>query len=515
VKLRELLQSCNSVHAEVGNDGMTERDIVGVSYDSRKVKEGYLFVAIKGERYDGHDFISEAIKRGATAIVHEREVRERKNGSPLFIRVRDSRSSLACVAHNFYGAPSEHLILMGITGTNGKTTTTYILKSILELWGKEVGLIGTIQYMVKERTYPALFTTPESLEFHGLLKDMLSSGCTHVIAEVSSHALAQHRVDRAVFKTAVFTNLTRDHLDFHKTMEDYFRAKERLFRELLDREGTCVINLDDSYGKRLNSELRSTSGGQNSEPRVLTYGLGDGADIAARGIKNSFEGLRFRISFHGKSYDVSSPMMGLPNVYNILAAAGVSVSLGIPWQIILEGIEKAGGVTGRFEKVDLGQNFLCIVDYAHTEDALERLIYTAKELVKNSSRTSHHTSPRIITVFGCGGDRDRGKRPKMGAVATKLSDIVIITSDNPRSEEPSEIIREIEGGAVNKNYIKEPDRGKAIRKAVDMAGGSDIILVAGKGHEDYQEIKNLRYRFNDREILEEVLKNKLGIQKGQ
>ncbi len=504
--LKELLQGCDFVNNSLPSD----RDIAGVAYDSRKVKEGSLFVAIKGERYDGHDFIPEAIKKGAIAVVGERDLKDVE----IYIRVKDSRRALACIAHNFYGMPSENLVLIGITGTNGKTSTTYILKSILESWGKEVGLIGTIHYMIKDRAYPAPFTTPESLEFHGLLKDMISSGCTHVISEVSSHALEQRRVEGAVFKVAVFTNLTRDHLDFHKTMENYFRAKERLFRELLDKDGTCVINMDDPYGKRLTSELGSASGGQDLElKRILTYGIEDGADIVAREINPSAGGLKFRISFRGRSYDVSSPLMGLPNVYNIMSAAGVSISLGVPWQIILEGIRKTGSVTGRFEKLDLGQNFLCLIDYAHTEDALERLICTARELVKNSSRIMQ-ASPRIITVFGCGGDRDRGKRPKMGAAATRLSDLVILTSDNPRSEEPSDIIKEIEAGVVRRNYIKEPDRREAIRKAVNVACDRDIILIAGKGHEDYQEIKGTRYQFNDREILEEAIKDKLRNQGG-
>jgi len=507
MKLGDLLKGV--LDLDSGKIGL-DIGISGIAYDSRKVKKGYLFVAIAGEKYDGHDFINEAIKKGAAAIVYDKGVRERGREGPLYLKVKDSRSSLACIAHNFYGAPSERLTLIGITGTNGKTTSTYILKSILESWQKEVGLIGTIQYMIKDKSYPAPYTTPESLEFHGLLKDMLSAGCTHVVAEVSSHALAQHRVDKAVFKIAIFTNLTRDHLDFHETMEDYFRAKERLFRELIDSKGTCVINLDDPYGKRLISELRSASGGQDFEKQILTYGFRDGADILPMEIKTSLAGLRFKISFHRRNYDVSSHLMGYPNVYNILSAAGAAISLGIPWQTIIKGIEKAADVKGRFEKVDLGQNFLCIVDYAHTEDALERLIYTAKELVKNSSRNGD-LPPKVITVFGCGGDRDRGKRPKMGAVATRLSDLVIITSDNPRSEEPSNIIREIEDGAVKRNYVKEPDRREAIRKAVDMAGGSDIILVAGKGHEDYQEVKGVRHKFNDKEILEEALKNKLHI----
>lgn len=516
MKLKELLRNCKTLNAVT--EQSLEREISGVAYDSRKVRDGYLFVAIKGERYDGHDFISEAIKKGAVAIVHEKEVTSEipplnpplgkgGRGGVCFIRVKDSRKALACISHNFYGMPSKHLTLIGVTGTNGKTTITYLLKSILESWGKEVGLIGTIHYIIKDSVYPAPYTTPESLEFHGLLKDMLLSGCTHVISEVSSHALAQYRVDGAAFKVAVFTNLTRDHLDFHKTMEEYFRSKERLFRELLDRSGTCVINLDDPYGRSIISSLTEAS--PDFQGQILTYGLENGADIVAKEITSSLEGLSFKISFRGRTYDVSSNLIGMPNVYNIMAAEGVATSLGVPWQSILEGVKKVDSVTGRFEKVELGQNFFCIIDYAHTEDALERLIYSAKELLKHSPHITPYASPRVITVFGCGGDRDRGKRPKMGEVATSLSDFVIITSDNPRSEEPSEIIKEIERGTVRKNYLVEPDRREAIRKAVAMAGDSDIILIAGKGHEDYQEIKGVRYRFNDREILEEAIKKKL------
>ena len=506
MKLRELLQGCDYPENFRDEDSLPDIDISGVAYDSRKVKEGVLFVAIAGEKCDGHDFIADALKRGAVAIIGERELR---SPNPLYIRVKDSRKTLACIAHNFFGMPSNSLTLIGVTGTNGKTTTTYILKSILETWGKKVGLIGTIQYMIQDRVYPALYTTPESLEFHDLLKDMLLSGCTHVISEVSSHALSQYRVDKAIFHTAVFTNLTRDHLDFHKTMGNYFRAKERLFIELLDKDGTAVVNLDDPYGKGLVSSL----GTRHTSQKILTYGLEAGADIMARNIDNLSWGLKFKMSFRNEEYDISSHLMGLPNVYNILSAVGASISLGVPWQVILEGLKKVNNVTGRFEKVDIGQGFLCIIDYAHTEDALERLIHTAKELVtRYPALSAQHSLPRIITVFGCGGDRDRGKRPKMGEVATRLSDFVIITSDNPRSEEPSDIIKEIESGAVNKNYLMEPDRREAIRKAVGMAGVADIVLIAGKGHENYQEVKGVRHRFNDREVLEEVIKDRLRMQ---
>jgi UDP-N-acetylmuramoyl-L-alanyl-D-glutamate--2,6-diaminopimelate ligase len=502
--LKKLLQGCDFVTPSLP----PEREITHVAYDSRKVDKGCLFIAIKGEKFDGHDFNSEAVRKGAIAVVGEKDINDMES---TYIRVKDSRKTLACITHNFYGMPSEHLTLIGITGTNGKTTTTYILKSILECWGKTVGLIGTIHYMIKKRVYPAPHTTPESLEFHGLLKNMLSSDCTYVISEVSSHALEQHRVDRALFKVAVFTNLTRDHLDFHKTMENYFRAKERLFRELLSKDGTSVINFDDPYGRRLVMELGSALGEHEPEAkRMLTYGLGEGADIVAREIHASSEGVKFKISFRSRTYDISSPLIGLPNVYNIMSAAGASISMGIPWQVILDGISKTGSIRGRFEKVDVGQNFLCIIDYAHTEDAIERLILTAREFIKDSPGSMQ---PRIITVFGCGGDRDRGKRPRMGAVATRLSDFVILTSDNPRSEDPSDIILETESGAVKNNYIKEPDRREAIRKAVNLAREKDIILVAGKGHEEYQEIKGIRYPFNDREILEEVIKDRLKIQR--
>jgi UDP-N-acetylmuramoyl-L-alanyl-D-glutamate--2,6-diaminopimelate ligase len=285
----------------------------------------------------------------------------------------------------------------------------------------------------------------------------------------------------------VFTNLTRDHLDFHNTMEEYYLAKERLFKGLLSGDGYAVINFDDEYGRRLSGECR----------RVYTYGLSAGADIMATEISNSSEGLRFRVLFDDKKYDVVSSLIGLPNVYNILAAIGAGLSAGVPMDLMLNGIRDAAGIKGRFERVDAGQPFLAIVDYAHTEDALERLIYTARGLAGG----------KIITVFGCGGNRDRGKRARMGAVATKLSDFVVITSDNPRSERPEDIIKEIESGAVRKNYMIEPDRKEAIKRAVMMAGKDDVLLVAGKGHEDYQETGGRRFKFSDREVLQETIRH--------
>lgn len=513
--------------------GSADVEVTGIAYDSRKVKAGDVFVAAKGEKHNGHDFISDAVKRGAVAIVHEgsnsslKKLLVTRYPLPIFIRVKDSREALAYLSNNFYERPSDKLTVIGVTGTNGKTTATYLTKSILEAWGKGVGLIGTINYLVKDRHYDAPHTTPEALEFQSVLNEMVSSGCSHVVTEVSSHALAQKRVDYTSFSVAVFTNLTRDHLDFHITMEEYFRAKERLFRELLLKDGTSVINFDDPYGRRLISELKTSQQGaanlrDSKTKNVITYGIETGADIVAVNIKNSFDGLMFDIKFNDGTYNIQSPLIGTHNVYNILSAVGAAVSLNVPWDIIISGIKNMGSVKGRFQKVDLGQNFLCIVDYAHTEDALERLILTAKEIkeqqssraaeqhyTNNASRIIHRASRRIITVFGCGGDRDRGKRPRMAAIATKLSDYVVITSDNPRSEEPIAIIKEIEKGALRMNYTIEPDRETAIKKAVETAEEGDILLIAGKGHEDYQEIKGARHKFSDRETAEKAIREKL------
>ncbi len=475
--------------------GRADAEVTGVAYDSREVMPGYLFVAIRGEHVDGHDFIEDAAGRGAAAVVCEEEPGGFRTAAAPVVHVKDSRAALAAISNNLFGRPSASLNVIGVTGTNGKTTTTYLIKSILESWGRKVGLIGTIQCMIGDETYDARHTTPEALEFQGLLHKMLVSGCTHVVSEVSSHALAQKRVDGTLFRTGLFTNLTRDHLDFHKTMEDYYLAKEKLFKNLL--QGAAVINFDDRYGKRLISDIKNS--GTRVE-RCYTYGLDKGSDFTAADIRNSFDKLRFRILADGGIHQVESSLIGLPNVYNILSAAAAAVSMGVPWDVILKGIKDAKAVRGRFERVEAGQKFLAIVDYAHTEDALERLIYTARGL----------TEGKIITVFGCGGDRDAGKRPKMGAIATRLSDFVVITSDNPRSENPDKIINGIETGAVRRNYLIEPDRGEAIRRAVLLAGDNDVLLVAGKGHESSQIVSGGSFHFSDREVLEEAIKQLVG-----
>jgi UDP-N-acetylmuramoyl-L-alanyl-D-glutamate--2,6-diaminopimelate ligase len=469
--------------------GDMDAEIKGITHDSRRLGEGELFVALKGLHFDGGDFIGDAVQKGAAAVLYEGHERpEAGGGARPFVRVEDTREALALISNNFYSRPSEKLMVIGVTGTNGKTTVTRIIKSILEADGKTVGLIGTINYMVGRKAVPAPFTTPESVDFQRLLHEMLQAGCSHVVAEVSSHALMQKRVDFTRFGLAVFTNLTRDHLDFHGGMEEYFGAKRKLFEGLLS--GPAVVNADDPYGARLLSSIRG---------KAVSYGTGGDADLTAGEIKMTPEGLSFRLGYRGEGLRVESSLMGRPNVYNILAAAGACLALGVSGDAVLRGIKDTRPVEGRFEKVELGQDFLCLVDYAHTEDALRGLILTAREF----------TEGRVITVFGCGGERDRGKRPAMGAAATELSDLVFITTDNPRGEDPGEIIGHIVEGTKKRNYRVVPDRQEAIAGAVGEARASDTVLIAGKGHEDYQEIMGRRYDFSDREMAVRAINEKI------
>lgn len=492
MKLSELLQGLNVPLSE-------ERDIKDISYNSREVKEGSLFVAIKGQKADGHDFIEDAIERGAIAVILERDNKSLKERyrDCLFISVDDTRNALAIISSNFYGRISQRIPVIAVTGTNGKTTTTFLIKSILETAGIKTGLIGTIHYDTGERIISAPHTTPESLDFQRLLKEIYDSGCGAVVTEVSSHGLALKRVDGTVFKRAVFTNLSRDHLDFHGDMEHYFLAKARLFRELMEKEAPAIINNDDEYGIRLKSLV----------DRSITYGIISG-DIRALNINNSIRGLFFDIAFNKRTINIESPLTGLINVYNILAAFAVGVSLGIPFEAIREGIKRLESVKGRFQRIDVGQDFLVIVDYAHTPDSLRRLIMTAREILTERATHSSSEPGKIITLFGCGGDRDRGKRPLMGEVATKLSDFVIITTDNPRSEDPNKIIAEILKGVIGENYVVIPDRKEAIRHAIRSAIKGDIVLIAGKGHENYQEIRGNRFYFSDEEVAREALKER-------
>lgn len=541
MKVRDILRK--GLHAE----GDTNREISGVAYDSRKVRGGEVFVAIKGEKFDGRDFIEDAIGRGAVAVVYEKEARVNggeanflsfesepafclrmgrmplasKHPGIVWICVDDARDAIASISSDFYGKPSEDIAVIGITGTNGKTTTSYLIKSILERSGGDAGLIGTINYLIKDAVYEALHTTPESPDFQFLLRKMADSGCSYVVAEVSSHSLSQKRVDYTRFRGGIFTNLTRDHLDFHGTMENYYSAKERLFTELLAEGAFAVINIDDPYGERLLGALKE----RRQDIRTITYAVENRtADVTVFDISVSFKGTSFKVKGGGAdAHEFFSPLVGNTNVFNMLSAICAAMALDIPLNIIKEGIAMTGLVKGRFEKVDLGQDFLAVVDYAHTEDALERLLKTAHQLLEAyrfaektekimKEKRSQFTVPektergKIITVIGCGGNRDRGKRSRMGEVASKLSDFVIVTSDNPRYEDPKAIIRDIERGIKSDNYIVIPDRKVAIGMAVELASSGDIVLVAGKGHEDYQEVQGVRHGFSDRTALETAIK---------
>lgn len=494
--------------------GWRERDVRDISHDSRKVRPGSVFVAVRGFHSDGHQFISQAIHQGAVAIVAERQTGPPVPGDIPLLIVEDSRKALALLANAYFGHPSHRLMLIGITGTNGKTTTTYLVRSILEAAGHTAGLIGTIDYRVGDKVYPAPNTTPESLELQRLLSEMVGLGASHCVMEVSSHAIALGRIEGCKFAAAGFTNLSQDHLDFHESMDAYFLAKQRLFTEL-SPEAWAIINSDDEHGAVL---VRKT------HARVITTGFSVLASVRPAGtIRHGIKGLMFDAASPAGTIPVESPLVGRYNVYNILTAIGIGAALGISADVIARGIRAMNAVPGRMEKIDEGQPFGVVVDYAHTEDALVRLLESIREI----------TTRRIITVFGCGGDRDRTKRPRMGAAAANGSDVVIITSDNPRTEDPLKIIRDIEQGlaeygtkasaldAANqtaasgkKPYAIIPDRHEAIAIAVGLATAGDVVVLAGKGHEDYQIIGETKLRFDDREVAREEIRKRQTIAVG-
>lgn len=455
--------------------GSLEAEVAGLCMDSRKLNPGDMFIALKGAGFDGTAFITDAIKAGASAILMQ-GMGPAPVGDVPYVLVSDARGALARISGTFYDNPSHELDVLGVTGTNGKTTTAHLVRSMLKAAGHSVGMIGTISYIIGEEVTPAPFTTPEAPDFQGLLRKMLDSGCGYVVSEVSSHALAQMRVDGTRFRVGVFTNLTQDHLDFHKDMDTYFAAKRRLFEELLD--GASVVNVDDPYGARLVSMLKGN---------VLTFGVETEADVMAKDIDNTMEGVSFSLVTEQGSIRIESPLVGMPNVYNMLSAAGACLALGISAEHIAEGLRDMEPVEGRFQRVEGGQDFLCIVDYAHTDDALSRLIRTVREFTRG----------RVLTLFGCGGDRDKTKRPIMGKIATGLSDYSVITSDNPRGEDSMSIIDDILGGVVGDAYDVIPDRAEAIEKIISMAKSGDTVIIAGKGHETYQEISGVRHEFSD------------------
>lgn len=473
--------------------GNINKDITSLSYNSKDVTEGSLFVAIPGQNIDGHIFIEEAIKNGATAIVYEKSDFIFSNPDITWIGVNDSRDALAWMSVKFFGDPSKKLKMIGITGTNGKTTTSYLINEIIKKYGRKTGVIGTIKYLIDNEKIKAIHTTPESLEFQSLLYEMINKRVEYVISEVSSHALALKRVDYTGFDIAVFTNLSREHLDFHKDMENYFMAKQRLFTELLKTDGLAVINIDDVYGRRIAEKI---------DRKILYSVENPQADIYVKNYKLSFKNTEIKIVIkEERELHIKTSLLGIPTIYNVLSAVSVAVGLNIPKEIIESALSDVKAPQGRFEKIDGGQDFFVFVDYAHTPDALERLLISVRKLKEETLKNR-----KIFTVFGCGGNRDRGKRAEMGKIATELSDVVIITSDNPRWEEPIEIIREIEKGASKENYMIIPDRALAVWTAVRLCKKGDILIVAGKGHEDYQEIKGIRYPFSDKEELKKALK---------
>lgn len=468
-------------------------EVSGLDYDSRRIEPGYVFFAFPGAHVDGTKFARSAAQRGALAAVSEL-ARPDEMELP-WIRVEHGRRALAISAKHFYGAPDERLGLTGITGTNGKTTTGFLTDAILQSSGKTTALVGTVEYRLAGKRLPAVNTTPESLDLYRLFHQLEQSGGSHATMEVSSHALALGRVYGIDFHTAVFTNLTRDHLDFHHTMEEYFAAKSLLFQPETSLGSAppprwAVINHDDPYGRRIPI---------SPDTRVVSYGFDEGATLRASGMQMDFEGLRFTIEHEGARIPIRSPLVGRINVYNIMAACGAALSYGFEWDAIAQGVASCRAVPGRFERVDEGQPFMVVVDYAHTDDALKNVIAVARGL----------NPQRVITLFGCGGDRDRTKRPLMGMAAAEGSDYVVLTSDNPRSEDPLDIINDALVGLrrYDTPHIVEPDREKAIAAAIHEARAGDIVILAGKGHEPYQVLKDRTIAFDDREAAREILRS--------
>ena len=471
-------------------------DVTGVEYDSRRVKPGSVFVAMRGESFDGNRFIDQAIQAGAVAIVTDSPTEKPREGVAWAL-VPQGRRALARISENFYKRPAERIAVTGITGTNGKSTTAFLIEAILAAAGRKSALVGTIEYHVAGKVYPAPHTTPEALELARLFNDALGQGATDAVMEVSSHALAQQRVFGVPFDVAVFTNLTRDHLDYHKTMEEYFYAKRVLFEGCgTDPPRAVVTNLDDQHGAQLAEFSRKRS-------RVLlTYGW-DRGDFHAEKPEVTPRGTRFDMITPQEKLPVFSPLIGRVNVYNILAAAAAGFARGCSTEAISRGVAALTHVPGRFQRVDCGQPFTVVVDYAHTDDALRNLTALAREFVSRSG-----AGARVITLFGCGGDRDRAKRPLMGEAAGRGSDFVVLTSDNPRSEDPRAIINDALVGLqkTGTKYAVEVDRRKGIALAIGQARPGDIVLLAGKGHEKVQVTREGSNSFDDVEVAKEVLR---------
>ena len=471
--------------------GDSAAPISDVTHDSRQARAGTLFVAIRGEKADGNRFVADVSRQGALGVVSEIERPLDFEGA--WIQVRDARRALALAADEVQGHPSRELKLVGVTGTNGKTTTAYLIAAVVEALGESVALVSTVEYRVAGERQAALHTTPEASDLQRILRRAVERGCRVAVMESSSQALDLRRCDALRYEVAAFTNLTRDHLDYHGTMETYFDAKRRLFDGRLG-EPPCVsvINTDDEYGRRLSQELSSAG------RRVLRYAIDGEAEVTARGVEFSLTGTRMLLVTPEGEREVTSPLVGRPHVYNILTAAACAHALGLGLDAVVRALKTCGGAPGRFERVEHEGDFAVVVDYAHTDDALRNVLRTARDV----------TEGRIITVFGCGGDRDRTKRAPMGEAAASLSDVVIATSDNPRTEDPEAILRDVETGlrAIGKPYLKIVDRREAIRRAIVEARARDLVLIAGKGHETGQTTAGVTVPFDDRVVATEELR---------
>jgi len=488
MKLAEIVKTVNPLSVV----GTLDQEITGIAYDSRRVMPGHMFVAVRGVRTDGHRYVDAAIDRGAAAVVYERDASF--NSRVTRIKVSDARRSMAQASAQFYNHPSQQLKVVGVTGTNGKTTTTFMIHAIMEAAGIPCGLLGTVRYQIGQRVIPAARTTPESVEIQDMMSQMLRAGCGGVSMEVSSHALEQLRVAEVDFDVAVFTNLSQDHLDYHGRMEDYFESKVRLFSALgtVRKAGRAVVNADNAYGRELIKRL----GGDHA---VLSYGVSSAAIVRAEDVRVSAEGSYFVVHTPQGSIPMSLPLIGRFNVSNALAAIAASHALGIDLPTAEAALTEFKPVPGRVERVDVQQDFSVIVDYAHTADALRNVLATVAELTRG----------RLIVVFGCGGDRDKGKRKPMGEVASELADFSILTTDNPRTEDPRAIVKQVEegfaAGARGRYQIIE-DRREAIERALDIARPGDAVVIAGKGHETYQEFADAVVPFNDRQVVEEYFR---------
>ncbi len=490
MELRQILAGIEI--ASIGEPSSIE--IASIECDSRKVTPGGIFFALRGVKLDGTQFVADALRHGALAVASEATKPTSFPAGAAWIQLAPGtdRKALALAAANFHGHPANALKLVSVTGTNGKTTITYLVDSILRSAGRTTGLIGTTGYRTPKSQHDATNTTPESLELQRIFAEIRDAGGTHATLEASSHALAMGRLWGCHFAVAIFTNLTRDHLDYHQTFEAYFAAKRRLFEGTgAGAPGVGVVNADDSYGVALEGLARST----------LTYGLKSAADLAPKKLALDLAGLEFTVQTPAGEMNVQSPLVGRMNAYNILAAVGAGIGLGISTEHIERGISQLAAVPGRFERIDEGQPFVVVVDYAHTDDALRNVISTARDL---------SSSARIITLFGAGGERDRAKRPMMGEAAGSLSDLVVLTSDNPRSEDPLRIINDVVVGLqkVSANYRIEPDREQAIAAAIDAAQPGDVVILAGKGHETYQVLRDGPVDFDDRQKARAILRIK-------